>query len=163
MFTKGLFDTERLRIRTFRRKDFERFLDIALDKEVQKYFKGLGQSVSEISEYFDLLMSQDRQYNEALAITLRTTHQIIGYIGAFSMPPETLNVEYFLAKEFRECRYGTEAFEGLISYIRIFYPHIRYISLMLDKKNIASQELLSNFGPEIRDFDTKNYEYIISL
>lgn len=118
MFTKGLFDTERLRIRTFRRKDFERFLDIALDKEVQKYFKGLGQSV---------------------------------------------NVEYFLAKEFRECRYGTEAFEGLISYIRIFYPHIRYISLMLDKKNIASQELLSNFGPEIRDFDTKNYEYIISL
>ena len=163
MFAKGLFDTERLRLRTFRRKDFERFLDIALDTEVQKYFKGLGSSVTEISEYFDIMMCQDKNYNEALAITLRTTHQIIGYIGAFSMPPDTLNVEYFLAKEFRECRYATEAFEGLISYIRIFYPHTRYISLIIDKGNIISQKLLSKFNPKIKDFDNNNYEYIISL
>lgn len=163
MFAKGLFDTERLRLRTFRRKDFERFLNIALDTEVQKYFKGLGSSVTEISEYFDIMMSQDKNYNEALAITLRSTHQIIGYVGAFSMPPDTLNVEYFLAKEFRKCGYATEAFKELISYIRIFYPHIRYISLILDKKNIISQKLLSKFNPKIKDFDNNNYEYIISL
>lgn len=163
MFTKGLFDTERLRLRKFRQKDFERFLEISLDPEVQKYFKGLGSSVSEISSYFTSILSQDKNYEEAFAITLGTTHKIIGYIGFFSMPPKTASLEYFIAKEYRHHGYAKEALYGIISYIRIYKPEIRYISLIVDKENILSQSLLEHFNPGTKDFDNNTYEYVITL
>lgn len=163
MFTKGLFDTERLRLRLFRQRDFERFLELSLDPEVQKYFKGLGSSVSEISSYFDSILNQDKNYSEAFAISLSKTHTIIGYIGFFSMPPETVNLEYFIATDYRHHSYAKEALKGIMTYIRIYKPEIRYISLIVDKGNIPSQNLLEHFNPEKKDFDNSTYEYVITL
>lgn len=162
MFTKNSFDTIRLNLRPFTQADVNSFLELVEDSEVAKYFGNLS-SMADAYEFFESILHQDPNYDRCFAVSIKSTNQIIGYINFYSYPPNSVLIEYITKKEFRDRGYAKETLSGLLSYLKIYMPHISTAIFQVNKENVASQKILTGFGAAKRDFDKNNFEFSIVL
>ena len=152
------FETERLLIREWERSDIPALLKISGDPNFGTTFAGLqpGEQsaidfVNKAIEYRNKLTADGTRGSFRLAVFLKDTNELIGYVGAWMFNPDPQLHKYgfecgtFIAAPYRQSGYAWEAAEGLMKLMREEHGINRFCATV-DPENEASIHLLEKSG-----------------
>ena len=89
-----ILETERLMLRTWHEDDLEPMLGINQDAKVMEYFPNLV-SKNETLSFIDRIFKHQDAYGYSLyAVELKSTHEMIGFIGLLHRTKAELNVPF---------------------------------------------------------------------
>lgn len=147
------FETSRLKCRPLVIRDINNFyLLVEPDSLVKKYFR-FGSSRGEIGEFIVGLNNPSSEVIH-VGIFLKSSNELIGYIGGYFSSFTELCVEYFISEKFRRQKYCLEALYDYIHYRRL--EGITSFHFKVEDGNEASACLLKKLGAAFSETSVMN-------
>ena len=142
-----MFETLRLRVRTFRSEDAQSLYQNHLDHEVKTWFPNecyadLAEAAGAIRFYAERVSQGRLPY--VLAVELKETGQLIGDAGVSSAAND-LEIGYVIGKPYRGNGYATELVEAMTQFV---FSHLGGSALYgrVIQGNVASARVLKKCG-----------------
>lgn len=160
-----IIQTERLQLRPFTLGDAEEYFKIvSSSQDIQEFVPFAYESTVDeirqaISECYSVGNFKDDFY---LIIEEMISHKIIGAIIAVRIFGKNLDLSILLGRDFRHKGFMFEAMNGFINYLK--GTNYSYLSLCINNKNIASQNLAHKLGAvKVGEIKGKYTQYFIDL
>ncbi len=119
-----ILETDRLLLRTFNPSDCDAMTAINQDAEVMRHFPSVG-TREETEEHIQRIMAHQDKYGYSLyAVELKTTHEMIGFVGLIHRTKDEFNAPFMpateigwrLASKHWNQGYATEAAKAVLAY-----------------------------------------------
>lgn len=151
-----IIQTERLILRRFTEADIEWYYHFVQNEELKKRLPSLQVKTVEQARFDLKLFEKGDLVNDYYCVITDKIGNVMGIMIAVSITRETIDVSYFLKKEYRKKGYMHEALENLMSIARKRNPLYRF-KFVIDKDNIESFNVVTRFGATVK---FKNDKYI---
>lgn len=141
------FETERLQMRPFTKDEKKEFVEICLDEQVQKYF-AIGNTADEIAYFFE---NNCLNYNELDVIfAIHCREKIVGFISCYTLPPDSIMIEYVIGSNYRGNGFAKEALAGLLKYTKSINSKINIASFAIESDNLDSINVIAKYNPIVK-------------
>lgn len=138
------FETKRLQMRPFEGKDKERYIEICLEEQIQKYFY-IGENYSEIANLFENSIINVNKSDIVFAI--HYNNNIIGFISYYLIALDTITIGYAIEKQYRKKGFASEALSGILEYVNNIFSGVDTAVLHIHADNTASLKTIEKFNP----------------
>lgn len=154
-----IIQTERLVLRSFSKMDIKWYYDFVQNEEFQKRLPGLivenyEQAISDIE-----LFEKGDFINDFYYVITDKAGNVIGVIVGVRISPMTIDVSYFLSKEYRHNGYMHEALKCLVTTARRENPVYQF-RMVVDCDNTDSLNVLKKIGARVQENDNKYICYM---
>lgn len=155
-------ETERLIIRPFSESDVDDYLEYALDPEVMKYIRPVGDP----KQARELFLSHAGEWDGAegkwmgAAVVLKESNKMIGDVGFRykSKQHQQIEIGYKFNRHFQGHGYGSEALITLVKLIVRDWPFHKLVAYC-EPRNIASWKLMEKIGMHREGYFQENFNF----
>ena len=138
--------TERLILRTFKLKDANQFFNIIQDDAVKYYLKGVYEDNKEkVKATIAIYRGADFVNDYYYAIEDKKNGDLLGSIIATRINKHEIEVAYFIAEQYRRCRFMKEALMAFLKQITDERKN-KILKFVVDKENVASINLIKSLN-----------------
>lgn len=154
-----IIQTERLNLRHFCDEDKKWYCKIVQDSEFKKRLPGLeAEDDTEANSHVELFKKGDF-INDFYYVIEDKNGNILGIIVAVRITDKTLDVSYFLFKQYRHKGYMSEAMRYFIKQVKAEIENY-YFRMVIDRDNISSLNVVSRLGARVENEIGKYICYI---
>ena len=159
---KNTIDTGRLLLRPFDASDLDDYLEYALDPEVMKYIRPVGDP--KVAREMFLSHAGDWTGEEGrwmgAAVVLKDNQKMIGDVGFRykSKQHQQIEIGYKFNRHFQGHGYGSEALQALLKLIIRDWPFHKLVAYC-EPRNIASWKLMEKIGMQREGYFRENFYF----